>query len=38
LRVFSVVIGGAPRALPAPWTRMDLGGPVPGSKDTWLLP
>ena len=22
LRVFSVVIGGAPRALPAPWTRL----------------
>lgn len=38
LRVFSVVAGGAPRALPAPWTRVELGGPVAGSKDTWLLP
>ncbi len=38
LRVFSVVTGEGTRALPAPWTRMDLGGPVAGSKDTWLLP
>ncbi len=38
LRVFSVVTGGVPRALPAPWTRVDLGGAVAGSKDTWLLP
>ena len=38
LRVFSVVTGGGTRALPAPWTRVELGGPVPGSKDTWLLP
>ncbi|RBY77947.1 circularly permuted type 2 ATP-grasp protein [Blastococcus sp. TF02-09] len=38
LRVFSVAIGGGTRALPAPWTQVDLGGPVPGGKDTWLLP
>jgi uncharacterized circularly permuted ATP-grasp superfamily protein len=38
LRVFSVASGGSSRALPAPWTRVDQGGPVPGSKDTWLLP
>ncbi len=38
LRVFTVVSGGGPRALPAPWTRVALGGPVAGSKDTWLLP
>ena len=38
LRVFSVVTGGGTRALPAPWTRVELGGPVAGSKDTWLLP
>jgi uncharacterized circularly permuted ATP-grasp superfamily protein len=38
LRVFSVAAGGGSRALPAPWTQVDLGGPVPGSKDTWLLP
>lgn len=38
LRVFSVGTGGATRALPAPWTRVALGGPVAGSKDTWLLP
>ena len=38
LRVFSVVAGGGTRALPAPWTRVELGGPVAGSKDTWLLP
>lgn len=38
LRVFSVVTGAGTRALPAPWTRIALGGPVAGSKDTWLLP
>ncbi len=38
LRVFSVVSGAGARALPAPWTRISLGGPVAGSKDTWLLP
>lgn len=38
LRIFSVASGQTTRALPAPWTRVDLGGPVAGSKDTWLLP
>jgi uncharacterized circularly permuted ATP-grasp superfamily protein len=38
LRVFSVGTGAGPRALPAPWTRVALGGPVAGSKDTWLVP
>ncbi len=38
LRVFSVATGGGARALPAPWTRVELGAPVAGSKDTWLLP
>lgn len=38
LRVFSVVCGDGVRALPAPWTRVASGGPVAGSKDTWLLP
>lgn len=38
LRVFSVASGSGVRALPAPWTRIALGGPVAGSKDTWLLP
>ncbi|WP_137159520.1 circularly permuted type 2 ATP-grasp protein, partial [Blastococcus sp. CCUG 61487] len=38
LRVFSVASGGTTTALPAPWTRVDLGGPVAGSKDTWLVP
>ncbi|MDT0275777.1 circularly permuted type 2 ATP-grasp protein [Blastococcus goldschmidtiae] len=38
LRVFSVASGGGVRALPAPWTRVELGAPVAGSKDTWLLP
>lgn len=36
LRVFSVAVDGA-RALPAPWSRVDLGGPVLASQDTWLL-
>lgn len=38
LRVFSVVSGAGTRVLPAPWTQVELGGPVPGTKDTWLLP
>ncbi len=38
LRVFSVATGSGVRALPAPWTRVALGGPVEGSKDTWLVP
>lgn len=38
LRVFSVVSGTSTRALPAPWTRVALGGAVAGSKDTWLVP
>jgi uncharacterized circularly permuted ATP-grasp superfamily protein len=37
LRVFSVATRGSSTALPAPWTRVDVGGPVAGSKDTWLL-
>ncbi|RBY89661.1 circularly permuted type 2 ATP-grasp protein [Blastococcus sp. TF02A-30] len=36
LRVFSVAVEGA-RAVPAPWSRVDLGGPVPAGQDTWLL-
>ena len=34
----TVASGGTTTALPAPWTRVDLGGPVAGSKDTWLVP
>ncbi|WP_040337390.1 circularly permuted type 2 ATP-grasp protein [Candidatus Blastococcus massiliensis] len=37
LRIFSVAAGEGTTALRAPWTRVDLGGPVGGSKDTWLL-
>ncbi len=38
MRVFSVVSGAGARVLPAPWTRVALGGPEAGSKDTWLVP